>query len=240
MKPAVLLVPGVMCDAGVWREVTRALQGHADVRVALPLQDSISAMAEAAWQALADLPERSESAPLLLAGFSLGGYVVQEMLCRPAAGARPVHAAALLSTSPRPESPEARVQREKTMAAMGRDFARVVEGVIGFASHSPSPALAARLREMMLAVGADTAVRQNRAIVDRADHRAALARLQLPVAVACGVHDKVTPPELSRELAALLPRSQLCLVEGAGHMLPCEQPDAVAQLLRNLLGDPLP
>lgn len=229
MKPVLLLIPGMLNDASVWEDAAADLRPLVDVRIAAPVQETIPLMAAAAWALLADVPA---DAPLVVAGFSLGGYVAIEMLAHPA---RQVQAAALLSTSARPESPEGAALREKSMAAMRKDFARVVDGVVQFGTHQPPPELAARLRAMMLGVGAETAVCQTRAIMGRGDHRAALAQLTLPVAVLCGQQDRITPPELARELAALVPGAQLELVDGAGHMLPCEQPHAVARALRALL-----
>src|SRR5690606_34676296 len=95
-KPVLLLVPGMLNDASVWDEVAAPLQPLAVVRVATPEQASIAAMAQAAWARLDGVPR---DRPVVLAGFSLGGYVVIEMRAR---RARPVHAAALLSTSARP------------------------------------------------------------------------------------------------------------------------------------------
>lgn len=229
MKPVLLLVPGILNDARVWADVATELAPLADVRIAAPVQDDIAAMAEAAWALLADV---GADTPIVLAGFSLGGYVAIEMLARPA---RPLHAAALVSTSPRTEAPEVAAMREKSIAAMQKDFERVVDGIVQFGTHEPGVERVAQLKAMMLDVGADTAIRQNRAVMQRGDHREALARLALPVAVLCGHQDRITPPELSRELAELLPNARLVLVEGAGHMLPCEQPQAVARELRALL-----
>lgn len=226
-----LLIPGMLNDATVWDDVRAELGAAAQVRVSLPVQASIAEMAATAWAQVADV---AADVPVVLAGFSLGGYVAIEMLARPA---RPLHAAALLSTSSRPESAEGLAARERTIAAMGRSFDKVVEQVAAFGCHEPEPALLARLVPMMRGVGADTAIRQNRAIAARSDHRAALATLQLPrpLAVLCGAHDRITPPELSQETAALVPGAVLQIVEGAGHMLPCQRPDAVARMLRRLL-----
>ena len=129
---------------------------------------------------------------------------------------------------------EARAAREKTIAAMGKDFARVVDGILQFATHEPGVDLQG-LRQMMLGVGADTAIRKNRATMARGDHRAALAKLDLPVAVLCGRQDRVTPPALAEELAALVPGARLQLVEGCGHMLPAERPASLVAALRPLL-----
>ena len=45
--------------------------------------------------------------------------------------------------------------------------------------------------------------------------------------VLCGEDDQLTPPERSREIAALVPHAQLQLVPRCGHMLTMEQPQAV-------------
>lgn len=233
MKPVLLLVAGMLNDASLWNEVGAALASRADVRIALPVQDSVPAMAAAAWAQLDDVPAAT---PVVLAGFSLGGYVAIEMLAHPR---RPVQAAALIATSARTESPEGAAGREKTMAAMRKDFARAVDGTVAWTTHAPGPELVARLSAMMRGVGADTAIRQTRAVMARNDHRAALAALALPVAVACGSEDRVTPPAIAQELAALVPGATFERVEGSGHMLPVEQPAAVIRVLNGLL-DRLP
>lgn len=232
MKPVLLLVAGMLNDASIWDEVAAPLRALAEVRIALPLAASVPAMAADAWDVVADVPPE---APLVLAGFSLGGYVALEMLARPRDAQRPLRAAALLSTSPRPETPEGLAQRERTIAAMQKDFGTVVDGIVQWGTHAPAPALAERLRRTMRGVGAETAIRQNRAIAARADHRAALAALRLPVAVMCGAQDRITPPGLARELAAAVPGATLEIVDGAGHMLPVERPEAVVRVLRGLL-----
>ncbi|MFM6991795.1 MAG: alpha/beta fold hydrolase, partial [Rhodoferax sp.] len=92
-----------------------------------------------------------------------------------------------------------------------------------------------RLRTMMRDVGAQTAVRQMRAISARRDHRKTLEQLRLPVRVLCGEHDRVTPPQRSQELAEWIPGAQLVRVPGAGHMVPLEQPQAVVKTLLDLM-----
>ncbi|MDB5967009.1 MAG: hypothetical protein JWQ72_3509 [Polaromonas sp.] len=233
MKPALLLIPGMLNTAAIWGRVVPLLQDAADVLIAdVQSQSSIRDMARDAWAQAAALPAAQ---PLVLAGFSMGGYVAIEML---AACARPVRAAALLSTSGRPETADGRALREKTIAAIGRDFDKVVAQVAAFGTNTSSQGDTLLMDELMAAmrgVGADTAARQNRAVMDRADHRETLARLDLPVLVACGRADRITPPALSEELAAGIPGARLECIEGAGHMTPLEQPGRVAVLLKTLL-----
>ena len=233
MTPVLLLIPGMLGDGEVWSDVANALASRAEVRVAeVAAPTSITAMAHGAWEALANV---ADDRPLFIAGFSLGGYVAIDMLCR---SRRRVRGGALLSTSARPETPESAAMRAKSIDAFRTDFPKAVERIIQWGTEQPDAALLERLRQMMLRIGADAAIRQTEAIMGRADHRAALARLALPIRVLCGADDRVTPPALSQELAALIPGAQLQCIDGVGHMLPCEQPHAVAQALGTLIGQP--
>lgn len=230
MKPVILLIPGTLNDAEVWADVVPELAARAAVRVAaIGAPASIAAAAAGAWEALSDI---ADATFLVLAGFSMGGYVAIEMLAR---ARRPVHGAALISTSARPDTPEATANRARTIAALRTDFGKTVERVIQWSTEHPSPGLVTRMRQMMMRVGAETAIRQNEAVGARADHRAALAQLRLPVHVLCGTGDRVTPPALPQDLAALIPGARLQLVEGAGHMLPMEQPGTAAKAIAALL-----
>jgi pimeloyl-ACP methyl ester carboxylesterase len=230
MKPLLLLIPGTLNDASLWSEVVNELAGAAEVRVAdLTTQSSVAEMARDAWALAGDAPG---SRPLVIAGFSLGGYVALEMMAAPV---RPVQALMLVSTSARGEPAEQAELREKTIRGFGRDFARAVSGTVAFTTHEPSAELIQRLEAMMLRVGAASAIRQTRAVMSRRDHRSTAASLAMPVSVLCGREDRVTRPELSQELAQLIPHAQLRIVDGAGHLLPAEKPYEVVHALRELL-----
>jgi pimeloyl-ACP methyl ester carboxylesterase len=107
MKPVLLLIPGMLNDASVWDDVLPCLPNGWTVRIAnVQTQESIAEMAHDAWRLLQDIPL---NAPVMVAGFSLGGYVAIEMLAQQP---RPLSAAALMSTSALPESEESRAVRE--------------------------------------------------------------------------------------------------------------------------------
>ena len=63
-----------------------------------------------------------------------------------------------------------------------------------------------------------------------------LARLRCPTLVMCGDGDRLTPPECSREIAALMPHAELAWVPQCGHMLTMEKPELVNATLRHWLG----
>jgi pimeloyl-ACP methyl ester carboxylesterase len=149
-----------------------------------------------------------------------------------------VAALALVDTSCRPEPPENIPVREATMAALQRDIGAETLAILRRGVHadqlSNAPLMALGQR-IMCDVGAAAAIRQIQAIIGRADHRAMLARLDIPTLVLCGRTDQVTPLALSREAAALIPGARLHIIEDAGHWAPLEQPQLVATELGRLL-----
>lgn len=50
------------------------------------------------------------------------------------------------------------------------------------------------------------------------------SKINAPVLIVCGAEDKMTPPDLSRALAAGIGKAALEIVEGAGHMVMIEKP----------------
>jgi pimeloyl-ACP methyl ester carboxylesterase len=236
MKPVLLLIPRMFNTTAIWDPVIDALGSHADapeIRVAdvLP-QESIATMAADAWALVADLPAAT---PLVVCGFSMGGYVALELLATHPGRAQ---ALAMVDSAAGVETPETVLLREKTIAALGRNFERTVEGIIPFSLHPDSlqnTALVDGMRRMMHSVGAQAAIRQTRAIIGRADHRPLLATLRLPALIVCGREDKVTPPAASEELHRLLPHAQLEWIDNAGHQTPLEQAPTVARHLQALV-----
>jgi pimeloyl-ACP methyl ester carboxylesterase len=68
------------------------------------------------------------------------------------------------------------------------------------------------------------------------DEGAALPTLaKVPTLIACGDRDLITPAEHSEAMAAALPKSQLVIVEGAGHLVQLEQPEVIDDALVRLV-----
>jgi 3-oxoadipate enol-lactonase len=70
-----------------------------------------------------------------------------------------------------------------------------------------------------------------------ADLTTLVPRIRVPTRFAVGAEDVVTPPDLVRSAAECVPGARFSLIEGAGHLPPVEQPDAVATLVRAQLGE---
>lgn len=227
-RKVLLLIPGSLNDVRVWEAQAAGLAAHAEIRIAdITAQTTTAAMAEAV---LAGAPPR-----FALAGFSLGGYVALEVL---RLAAPRITGLALISSSARPEHPDAVPGREKMIALAQKDFQRMLTGMRPFmlaAANLGNGDLNARLDDMMRAVGPATFVRQSRAVIERADSRDLLAGISCPTLIACGREDRVTPPALSEEMAAAIPHARLELIDNAAHMLPMEAPDTLTCLLARWL-----
>jgi 3-oxoadipate enol-lactonase len=68
-----------------------------------------------------------------------------------------------------------------------------------------------------------------------ADQRDRLGEIAVPTLVICGEDDKPTPPDLSRELAAMIPGAQLAMMARAGHLTNLEQPARFNALVDDFL-----
>ena len=114
----------------------------------------------------------------------------------------------------------------------------VLEPNIAFAFHpnqADDEALVQRYLTIVLDAGAQQLIRQNRALMQRPDQRPHLPQLRCPVLVMCGENDLLTPPPMSREIAALVPGAVVRWVPECGHMLTMEKPRFVNAVLGDWL-----
>ena len=57
----------------------------------------------------------------------------------------------------------------------------------------------------------------------------------MPTLIACGDRDLITPSSIPQTMAAELPKSELVIVEGAGHLVQLEQPEIIDDALVRLV-----
>jgi len=228
-----LLLPGLLCDEATW---TAQCAAFADVDCIVPsygVLDSIEAMADSVLAAV--------SAPRLsIAGHSMGGRVALEIARR---APQRVERLALLDTGIDPLAPGAAGQAERRrrfalletarssgMREMGRDWA---QGMV-HPAHIDTPVFDAVL-DMIERKTPAAFEAQITALLARPDAREVLRGLRCPTLLLCGRQDAWSPLARHEEMHALLPGSQLAVIEDAGHMCTMEQPAAVTAVLRDWL-----
>lgn len=167
-----------------------------------------------------------ELSSVVVAGHSLGSAIALTLAQR---GEAPVKRLILLGGSAR--MPVIEPLLGGWLAAPETAAAGVAEQ--GFALALPDVQEA--VRRQLLATGAMTCFGDFLAC-DRFDFRHSLSAITQPALIIAGDQDRLTPLRFSQSLAAGLPHGRLATLEGAGHFALLEQPEPIAQLIRDFLG----
>ncbi len=229
MTLPLVLLPGMMCDARLFGPQISALSLSRAVHVGdITGHDTMAALADAV---LAAAPAR-----FALAGLSMGGIVAMEVMARaPGRVAR----LALMDTNPMAEDAVIKARRAPQIA---RVKAGGLSGVMrdemkpNYLTDGPDrAAILALCMDMAMDLGPDVFVRQSIALRDRPDQCATLRGVTVPTLVLCGRNDTLCPISRHEIMHALIPGSALCIIDGAGHLPPLEQPDSTVAALSRWL-----
>ena len=227
MTSDLVLLPGLICDERLWRDVMTGLDARSTV-ADLTRDDSIAAMAA---RTLAAAPAR-----FALAGLSMGGYVAFEIMRQ--APERVTHLA-LFDTSARPDDEARKATRRKGIEMVGQGkFIGVSRGLLGglvAPQHLGTP-VAKEVQDMSERVGQAAYLRQQVAIMNRVDSRPGLGAIAVPTLVGVGELDKMTPPELAEEIAAGISGAELVRFPDSAHLPTMENPEAVVAAMQGWLG----
>lgn len=225
--PQLLLLPGLACNAVMWQHQLAVIPAAFNAKVT-NVHTRFDAVQEMAEALLAEHP-----GDLILCGASMGGMLAMEV-ARQAAPGR-IRGLALLGTNARPETPEMRQLREAATVFFEQGRAEeVLKFNLPMAFHKSRANDAALLQtylDFVLAAGSQQLIQQNRAVMARPDARLHLPQLTCPTLVLCGDSDQLTPPDCSREIAALIPHAELQIIADCGHMLTMERPLEVSAAL---------
>ncbi|HWW25009.1 MAG TPA: alpha/beta hydrolase [Caulobacter sp.] len=226
--PQLLLLPGLLNDAELWRDQVTGLADVASCQVAdLTQGESLRDLAE---QVLANAEPT-----FALAGFSMGGYVAQEIA---RIAPERIERLALIDTAIRADTPERAAQRRAVNAAASHEgaFLGVADRLMASyvdASRLGDKDLTGRIQAMTQRLGREVFLRQNG--LAREDGAAALRALRCPIVIICGEHDAITPLAGQHEMARAIGCTHMVVIPNAGHMTPMEAPDAVNAALRRWL-----
>lgn len=224
-RPALALLPGLLNDAALWQHQIAPLGEKAEAWVAdFTSQNSIAAMAA---DVLAAMPAR-----FALCGLSMGGYVAFEIMRQ---APERVERLALLDTQARRDPPEIR-QRRKDMMQLAEkgEFKGVTQRLLPQLVHpdrAEEPEVGGVVLAMAARVGKEAFLRQQTAILGRADSLPTLAEIACPTLVLCGEDDLLTPPERHLEMAAGIANARLVKLPDCGHLAPLERPAETAAAL---------
>jgi pimeloyl-ACP methyl ester carboxylesterase len=232
MTDPLILIPGFMCDARAFLPQIATLAKGRNFLVALPTQGTVE---DSANHILATAPQQ-----FALVGQGLGGDVALEILHR---APDRVSRIVLLSTDPMAEAPPLAAAREARMiAARAGRLADAMAQEVPFSSLADGPHrsdIYSTLSAMAQDMGPDVFAAQSRALQRRPDQQKTLRRAQLPALIVAGAQDRLVGARRQELSAGLMPFAKFVLIEGAGHMAPLEQPQAVTDALEAFLAGPM-
>lgn len=225
----IILIPGLMNDAWVWRHQVGALSRLAPVSIART--DGCGTLEE-----MAERIVTGTIGPLLVIGHSMGGRVALEVA---ALAPDRLSAIALLdSGADGPKESEhagrmnlVEIARSEGMAAVAREWLPPMLG----AKNRENEGLVTGITEMLERCSPENFALQQQALLTRPDRSALLARIQCPFLAMTGSEDEWASATQHEVLAKAAPKGRLEVVPGAGHMLPVEAPDAVTEILVDFL-----
>ncbi len=171
---------------------------------------------------------------VVVGGVSMGGYVA--MALARLAPAR-LKALVLIDTQPGPDDDAGKARREATardVEAKGMEV--LVESMMPtLVAIDATPATRAKVGRLIRANTTQGASAALRGMALRPDSRDVLSQLQRPTLVVVGERDTLTPPEKSREMAALISGSRLVEIPSAGHLSNLENPEAFNRALEEFV-----
>jgi pimeloyl-ACP methyl ester carboxylesterase len=232
MAEALVLLPGLMCDARVFWPQIAELSATTAVTVAPITQGE--RIDEIASGLLDLLPHK-----FALAGLGMGGMVALEIARR---APNRVSRLGLIDTSPLGETPQSSAIRElrivKAKSGKIMDVMREEVPQTALAAGPNRAAIMDILLDMADTLGPDVYLKQARALQRSGDQQAVLRKLRCPTLVMCGEADSINPVKRHSFMAELIPNAVLQVIAGAGHVPTLEQPQAVTDALINWMRQP--
>ena len=225
MAEILTFLPGTMCDQRLWDPVWQRLIPRFSC-------DYVPTETEATLEGMLSLIHSAASVgePLNLVAFSMGGYLALEY-----ALANPGRVASLVTvaSSAFGLTVQEKTDRARALAMLekhdyrGMPPARLNQFV--HPSRQSDPEVVDVIRAMDRELGKPVLIAQLKETSTRASLAPRLPELEIPVLLIGADCDPFVPRQSIEQMAALIPGAQTALAVNAGHMIPLEQPDWLAE-----------
>lgn len=212
----IVLLPGFMLNRHLWDDMQPGLSHlgtihHGDITH----DDTIAAMAARVLE--------SAPATFILCGFSMGGFVAQEIVLR---APERVEALILLNTSSRAQTTTELAAIQAQLSMMEKmPFRGLTSRALASAVHSDrvdDVVLRNKLQSMAIDNGKEVFIRQLSTL--REGSLSSLHAIRCPVLIVGSDGDRLRVAEESEEMARRIPQSRLEIMTHCGHMTPLEKP----------------
>ena len=238
MTDGLLLLHAWPIDARMWERQLAAVPG--DLPVAAPhlpgfgdseASGDVMTMRAAAERALAAMGERGIDRAVVC-GLSMGGYVAFEVWRR---ARERVAGFILANTRAVADPPDAAAARRALAERLRSEGNVLAEEPPALLSDGAPQELRARVRGWIEDQSPEAIAAALLGMAERPDSTPDLATIRVPTLVLTSTEDRMIAPEVSAEMAGLIPQGRLQTIEGVGHLSNLEAPEAFdAALLEHL------
>jgi pimeloyl-ACP methyl ester carboxylesterase len=191
----------------------------------------VMTMSAAAERALAAMGERGIDRAVVC-GLSMGGYVAFEVWRR---ARERVVGLVLANTRAVADPPEAAAGRRALAERLRSEGNVLAEEPPALLSDGAPEELRVRVRAWIEDQSPDAIAAALLGMAERPDSTPDLATIDVPTLVLTSTEDRMIAPEVSAEMAGLIPQGRLQTIEGVGHLSNLEAPEAFdAALLEHL------
>ncbi len=226
-KIKAVFLPGKLCDKRVWAESMGALEDIVEpLFIDLRPQNNLEEMLSSIFDCC--------EGRFFLIGFSMGGYVAQEFALK---FTHRLLGVALVGTCADAYNEEDKTYQLKMVANVKEHGLKhlSVTSLYKFIHHSlyENTALIELIQDMAKQSGTEVFLTQHLATIERRSRLSDLSKLTCPTIVIGGRDDQVVKITDIEKMAFAIPKSQLCIIENCGHMIPLEQTKVLNEILRN-------
>jgi 3-oxoadipate enol-lactonase len=170
-------------------------------------------------------------------GLSMGGYLIFSLVRQ---YPDRVLGLVLADTRAEADTPERRTWRFQLAQRAAKEGAKAVADdmfpkLLAPGTYQQKPAVAERVKRLVLSAPVSGIVGDLMAIEDRPDSVALLKSIACPTLVLVGEQDALTSVEENKRIAEAIPGARFQVIPDAGHMSNLEQPEAFNAALRRFL-----
>ena len=175
--------------------------------------------------------------PVVLVGFSMGGYIAWQFVRKYCVRLRALIQCDTRAAADNDEGRAGRLKMAEHVAEWGA--ARVAE-MMGPKLFAPRtfetrPEIFAAVRRVVENTSPAAIAAAQRGMAARPDVTAMLPTISVPTLVVAGAEDAISPPAEMKTIAAAIPNAQFVQIPDAGHMTTMENPEAVNAALRSFM-----
>jgi pimeloyl-ACP methyl ester carboxylesterase len=219
-------VPGTLCDERMWGRLLPLLGDGFEFNH-VPLHKARSR------EQMQELIGAHAAPKANLVAFSLGAYLAVEFAL---ANPDRVNSLVIIASSAKGLQEKEKATRLRIIPLLEKNIYTGMTQMrlreILAPEHMDDPAIVDVIQAMAVELGKDVLLTQFRTTIERPDLMSRTGELRCPVMIVASEQDKLVPADDVREFTTYNPAAQLhMLTEGAGHMIPLEAPQALANHL---------